>query len=96
MQIRINIIIYSIGKRAPDIMAHVKWYEQYNALNQASKEQLQNSDLKKRPQREMIYQNASEGQKAKLENEKRRQDHIKTIRVEERNRSRAMLSEWKV
>jgi len=77
-------------------MSHIKWYEQYLSLTRANQDQLRKWDMKKRQDRQMTYQMASEGQKTKLEDEKRRQEHLKSNREEEKLRSRDLLSQWKV
>jgi hypothetical protein len=90
------ISVYFVGKNAKDVMGHVKWYEQYNSLVRGNQEQLQKWDAEKRQDRQMIYQMATEGQRSKLDDEKRRQERLKNNREEEKLRGRNSLSRWKV
>lgn len=83
-------------KSSQEIMAHMKWFEDYESLIESHKNEVRKWDAGKRKERAMNYQMTIEGQKSKLEDEKKRKEHLKTIRLLERQRARENVSNWKV
>lgn len=83
-------------KSAQEVLLHAEWYGTAESLIESNKTKVRQWDEGKRRERELIYKRATQDQKAKLEDEKRRKQHLKTIRVEERQRARESASQWKV
>ena len=51
---------------------------------------------KKRLEKEILYQMGSASSRAKIEGEKRRQEHLQRCREQEREKNKEKLATWKV
>lgn len=98
MSLSCNFSIISFGfteKKPQDIASHIKWFERFEQLNSANKANVYQWSQEKRRENELIFQMGSASQRAKLEGDKRRQERLRMIREQERDRSKEQLAQWK-
>lgn len=94
--IRHNFSLSFTDKKSQDIAGHIKWYERFEQLSTANRSSVHQWSQEKRRESEIIYQMGSAPHRAKLEGDKRRQEHLQMIREQERDRGKEKLAQWKV
>lgn len=83
-------------KKPKEIAEHIKWFERFEQLSSQNRQSVHQWNQEKRRENELIYQMGSASQRAKLEGDKRRQEHLRRVREQERDRGKEKLAQWKV
>ncbi|ODM93719.1 hypothetical protein Ocin01_12965 [Orchesella cincta] len=83
------------NKKNKEIATHVKWFEKFEELQKKNKLQVHQWSIEKRRENEMVFEMGSEINRAKIEGEKRRQEHLRHVREQEKDKGKEKLAQWK-